>query len=68
MSVLALIAGQNDRCPELGGRAMMASERGAAMQRISKREQILLRVGVIVAILATLWVFGLFRSGPVVVY
>ena len=38
------------------------------MQRISKRDQILLRVGVIVAILVTLWVFGLFRSGPVVVY
>ena len=38
------------------------------MQQISKREQTLLRVGVIAAILMTLWAFGFMRSGPVVVY
>jgi hypothetical protein len=34
------------------------------MQQISKREQTLLRIGVVVAILITLWAFGLLRSAP----
>jgi hypothetical protein len=38
------------------------------MQPISKREQTLLRLGVIAAILVALWAFGLLRAGPVVVY
>ena len=38
------------------------------MQQISKREQAILRVGIIVALLITLWALGFMRSGPIVVY
>jgi hypothetical protein len=38
------------------------------MQQISKREQTILRIGVIVAILIALWAFGLLRIGGAVVY
>jgi hypothetical protein len=38
------------------------------MERISARDRILLRAGVIVAIVAGLWAFGLLQFGPVVVY
>ena len=46
----------------------MASHSETDMQQISERERILLRLGVLVVILITLWAFGLLRSGPVVVY
>ena len=38
------------------------------MQQISKRQQILLRVGVTIAILMILWAFGVLRSSAPVVY
>jgi hypothetical protein len=38
------------------------------MQQISQRERILLRVGMIVAILLIPWAFGLLRRSPPVVY
>ena len=47
---------------------MMGGQSETHMQQISKREQTLLRIGVVVAILITLWAFGLLRTGPVVVY
>ena len=34
------------------------------MQQISKREQTLVRIGVGVAVLITLWALGLLRSAP----
>lgn len=37
------------------------------MQQLSTRERTLIRLGVVVAILVTLWVFGLIR-GPAVAY
>jgi hypothetical protein len=48
--------------------AMTASHSETDMQQISERERILLRLGSLVVILITLWVFGLLRSGPIVVY
>ena len=38
------------------------------MQQLSKREQALIRIGVVVAILITLWALGLLRSGPALVH
>jgi hypothetical protein len=36
------------------------------MQRISRREQILIKVGVLLAIVLTLWFLGLLGNGPVI--
>ena len=47
---------------------MLGCQSEADMQQISKREQTLLRIGVIVAILIALWTFGLLRYGGAVVY
>jgi hypothetical protein len=45
--------------------AMMAPAGGYAMERISRGERIVLRAGVLVAILLILWVLGLVKTGPV---
>jgi hypothetical protein len=50
------------------GRGFDAPNREAHMERISTRDRILLRVGVVVAIVAGLWAFGLLQLYPVVVY
>ena len=47
---------------------MMRCQWETDMRQISKRDQTLLRIAVTVAILITLWAFGLLRSGPAVVY
>jgi hypothetical protein len=49
-------------------RAMIAAGAEVEMQQISKRQRVLFRVGMIVAILMILWALGVFRSSPPVVY
>jgi hypothetical protein len=47
---------------------MMDDSREADMEQISTAERTILRVGMVVAILITLWAFGLLRFDPAVVY
>ena len=50
-----------------GGLEHVIASPTTPVQHISKREQVLLRAGVIAAILLILWTLGLVRVGPAVV-